>query len=136
MEKNKDIEINVEKSNEPSNDIVEEPVDDTHTIIEEPSEDVEDIKEEINYTNDDIYDPETGEIKKTKFDVFGWIGFISGLAVLLISFFGFGFFVFWIGIVFSCIGKKSLKNKKLADYGLLFSIFAFVVAIALFIFVN
>ncbi len=75
------------------------------------------------------------ENKKNVFDIFAWIGFFTGIAVLITSCVGFGLFVFWIGIVFSCIGKKSIKNKKKADYGLLFSIFALVVTIALFLFV-
>lgn len=76
------------------------------------------------------------ENKRNVFDIFAWIGFVSGLVVLLISFFGFGIFVFWIGIVLSCIGKKSIRDKKMADYGLLFSIFSLVVTLALFLFTN
>ena len=76
------------------------------------------------------------ENKRNVYDIFAWIGFVSGLVVLLISFFGFGIFVFWIGIVLSCIGKKSIKNRKMADYGLLFSIFSLVVTLALFLFTN
>ena len=76
------------------------------------------------------------ENKRNVYDIFAWVGFFSGLAVLLISFFGFGIFVFWIGIVLSCIGKKSIRDKKMADYGLLFSIFSLVVTLALFLFTN
>ena len=76
------------------------------------------------------------ENKRNVYDIFAWIGFVSGLVVLLISFFGFGIFVFWIGIVLSCIGKKSIRDKKMADYGLLFSIFSLVVTLALFLFTN
>ena len=84
--------------------------------------------------NDSANEPD--ENQKNAYDVLAWVGFFSGLAVLLISFFGFGIFVFWIGIVLSCIGKKSIKNRKMADYGLLFSIFSLVVTLALFLFTN
>ena len=98
------------------------------------AESIEASADEIKEVNEEAYD-ENGEIKKTKYDVFGWIGFISGIVTLVLAVFGFGIFVFWIGIVFSCIGKKSIKNKKLADYGLLFSIFSLVIALLLFLFV-
>ncbi|MBQ6783541.1 MAG: hypothetical protein IJP63_06020 [Acholeplasmatales bacterium] len=101
-------------------------------LIDENSIKQEVVEDENNNDSTNLPD----ENQKNVFDIFAWIGFFSGLAVLLISFFGFGVFVFWIGIVLSCIGKKSIKNRKMADYGLLFSIFSLVITLALFLFTN
>ena len=96
---------------------------------------IEENKEVVETQDSKEMKPED-ENKNNVFDIFAWIGFFGGLACLLISLFGFGLFVFWIGIVLSCIGKKSIKNRKKADYGFLFSIFSLVVTIALFLFTN
>ena len=105
--------------------------------IEQELIDENSIKQEMveDQNKNDSENP-VDENKRNVFDIFAWIGFVSGLVVLLISFFGFGIFVFWIGIVLSCIGKKSIRDKKMADYGLLFSIFSLVVTLALFLFTN
>ncbi len=95
---------------------------------------IEENKEVVENKDNNV-SPED-ENKNNVFDIFAWIGFFGGLVCLLISLFGFGLFVFWIGIILSCVGKKSIKNRKKADYGLLFSIFSLVVTIALFLFTN
>lgn len=95
---------------------------------------IEENKEVVENKDNNV-SPED-ESKNNVFDIFAWIGFFGGLVCLLISLFGFGLFVFWIGIILSCVGKKSIKNRKKADYGLLFSIFSLVVTIALFLFTN
>ena len=118
------------KAKESALDSIDENQEADEEIIEASSDE---LNEDNDSESKEEFD-ENGEIIKTKFDVFGLIGFISGIAALIISVFGFGIFVFWIGIVFSCIGRKSIRNKKFADYGLLFSIFSFVIAILLFIF--
>lgn len=125
----------IKEQEEPKNN--ESKIDSLDLNQESTEEIIEASSDELNEDNDseakEEFD-ENGEIKKTKYDAFGLVGFISGIAALVISVFGFGIFVFWIGIVFSCIGRKSIKNRKFADYGLLFSIFSLVIAILLFIF--
>jgi len=96
------------------------------------------VKKEVSDSdnkNENENNPNTVEENKNNaFDIIAWVSFFVGLATLITACFGFGLFVFWIGIIISIIGKKSIKQRKKADYGLLFSIFSFVVTLALFLF--
>ncbi len=103
-----------------------------------PADELEAIKNEaLEEKNDENPNSNADlESKNNAFDIIAWVSFFVGLATLIISFVGYGLFFFWIGIIISCVGKKSIKNRKKADYGLLFSIFALVMTISLFIFAN
>ena len=68
------------------------------------------------------------------YDIVALVGIILGGIAFVASIFGFGIFTFLPGLIVSIVGKKAKKQKKLADYGVLFSILALVIAIALFIF--
>ena len=98
-------------------------------------EQVEEINDLKKQESNNEEKPKAEEEGKTNvFDIFAWIGLFASIIALLASFVGFGLFAFWIGIILSCIGKKSVKHRKKADYGLLFSIFSLVMTISLFIF--
>lgn len=67
------------------------------------------------------------------FDVFAKLGFGIGLASLISCiFFGFGIFFAEHGIVFSALGKKSIKRKKMANVGLTISIISLILNVVIF----
>lgn len=67
------------------------------------------------------------------FDIFAILGFWIGIVTLSLSlFFGVGLFFADKGIVFSALGKKSIKHNKKANAGLVTSIISIVVNYILF----
>ena len=124
MENEKDIN-EIEETKVEETEVKEE------TVLEDKAIESDELKEETN--DEDLVTVD--DMPNNKYDTFAIVGFVTGLVVLGISLVGFGIFVFWIGIIFSCIGNKSIKHKKYASLGLLFSIFALVVAIMYFIFI-
>lgn len=61
------------------------------------------------------------------FDVFATLGFWIGIVSLILGlFFGYGLFFVEHGIVFSALGKRSIKNKRKANFGLIISIISLI----------
>lgn len=93
----------------------------------------------IEFNDDSKYCCYCGnELEKEKkapkcFDVFALIGFIMGLVSLIMVFcFGFGIFFADHAIVFSALGKKAYKYRKMANAGLTISIISFILNLIVF----
>jgi hypothetical protein len=77
-------------------------------------------------------EPETPHVPKC-FDVFAKLGFGLGLGGLIgCIFLGFGFVAAMPGIVFSALGKKSIKYHNKAKKGLVLSILGTVIGIIVY----
>ena len=122
-------EVVEETENNTSNDQKENLIDnDTNNSSNEAV--TEEVAEEKTKNTDDSNE------KINAFDIVSLVSFGTGVLALILSIFGFGIFCFLVPIVTSIIGKKSLRFKKFANYGMLLGIFAVVIMLALFIFAK
>ena len=134
MENSKEkLEETKDNSIEDTKKVSVEENNETEALIQTEDSDKEAKNEELDLA-DELASEDFDKKFVNGYDIVALVGIILGGIAFVASIFGFGIFTFLPGLIVSIVGKKAKKQKKLADYGVLFSILALVIAIALFIF--
>ena len=134
MENSKEkLEETKDNSIEDTKEVSVEENNETEALIQTEDSDKEAKNEELDLA-DELASEDFDKKFVNGYDIVALVGIILGGIAFVASIFGFGIFTFLPGLIVSNVGKKAKKQKKLADYGVLFSILALVIAIALFIF--